>query len=133
MRLSCMSVCLSARPSVCFHDNSRVSGRRMMKLCTIILEVKSNIKFEDGPRILPLTRSNQRFYIMHMHRVHIRLHSVHVRRTHSCGTLIYTCYTSLFCINSLLQWNSNLECRPRRNLYRIYILQGFTYTQCIFF
>ena len=35
---------------------------------------------------------------MHIHIVHIRLRSVHVRRTYSSGILVYMCYTSLFFI-----------------------------------
>ena len=45
-RLVCPSVCLS----VFFHYNSRTIRRRMMKLDTYMLEVKSNIEFEDGSR-----------------------------------------------------------------------------------
>ena len=51
-------VCPSVRLSVRFHDNSWKSRRRLKKLSTIILEVKSNIEFEDGSRTWPLTRSN---------------------------------------------------------------------------
>ena len=58
-RLVCPSVCLSVCPSVCSHDNSWTRGCRMMKLGTIILEVKSNFEFEDGSRTWPLTRSNR--------------------------------------------------------------------------
>ena len=54
-------VCMYVRPSVCFHDNSRTTSRRMMKLGTYILEVKSKIEFKDGSRRWPLTRSNWRF------------------------------------------------------------------------
>ena len=61
IRLVCPPVCLSVCPSVCFHDNSRTISRRMMKLCTIIVEVKSNMEFEDGSRAWPLTRPNWRF------------------------------------------------------------------------
>ena len=50
VRSSCMSVCLSVRPSVCIHHNSRTIRRRMMKLCTYVLEVKSNMELEDGSR-----------------------------------------------------------------------------------
>ena len=53
-RLACPFVCLSVRS----HDNSWTCHRRMMKLGTIILEVKSNIEFEDGSRTWPFTRSN---------------------------------------------------------------------------
>ena len=100
MRSSCMSVRLSVCPSVRFHDNSRTSRRRMMKLCTYILEVNSNIELEDESRTWPLTRSNLRFNIMHMQRVHINLHNVHLHRTHSCGILPYMCHSSLSSICS---------------------------------
>ena len=45
-------VCIrpSVLQSVRFHDNSGTRRRRMMKLGTIILKVKSNIEFEDGSR-----------------------------------------------------------------------------------
>ena len=46
----------------------------MMKFCTIIVEVKTNIGFENESRTWPLTRSNWRFYKLYMHRVQIRLH-----------------------------------------------------------
>ena len=49
---------MSVRPSVISHDNLRTRWRRMMKLGTNTLEVKSNMEFEDGSRTLPLTRSN---------------------------------------------------------------------------
>ena len=71
------SVC----PSICFHNNSRAITRRMMKLCTIIVEVKAgNNGFEDGSRTWPLTQSNWRLYILHRQRVYIRQHSVHCTR-----------------------------------------------------
>ena len=44
-RLVCPSVCLS----VCFHDYLTIR-RRMMKLATCTLQVKSNIEPEDGSR-----------------------------------------------------------------------------------
>ena len=44
-----LSVCPSVRPSVSFHGKSKTSRRRMMKLCKIIVEVKS-IEFEDMSR-----------------------------------------------------------------------------------
>ena len=48
------AIVLYARPSVClslcFHDNSSTIRRRMMKRCTYILEVKSNMELEDGSR-----------------------------------------------------------------------------------
>ena len=87
------------RPSVrlsVFTISSRTIRRRMMKLATYILEVKSKMKSKDGSRTWPLTPSNWRFYIMHMQRVHVRLHSVHVHRTHSRRILGYMCYRSLF-------------------------------------
>ena len=55
------AIVLYVRPSVClsvrFHDNSWTSWRRIMKLCKIIVEVKSDIEFKDGLRTWPLTRS----------------------------------------------------------------------------
>ena len=54
-------VCPAVCPSVCFTHNSRTIRRRMMKLCTVILEVKSNMEFEDGSRTWLLTRSNWTF------------------------------------------------------------------------
>ena len=106
MRSSSMSV----RPSVCLsvylHDNSGTSRRRMMKLCTIILEVKSNIEFKDETRTWPLTWSNWRFSCCTF-RVHVRPHSVHVQRTHSCRILAYMCYSSLslFTLFKKENWN----------------------------
>ena len=44
------SVCLSVRPSVRFQYNSKMNRRRMMKLSAYILQVKSNIEFEDESR-----------------------------------------------------------------------------------
>ena len=38
------SSCMSVRLSVPFHDNSRMSRRRMMKLCTYALEFKSDME-----------------------------------------------------------------------------------------
>ena len=40
------SVCLS----VCFHHNSRTSGRKIMKLSKVILEVVSGMELEGGSR-----------------------------------------------------------------------------------
>ena len=53
-----LSVCLSLHLAACFHHNSRAIRRRMMRLCTTIVEVKSDIEFEDGSRTWPLTPSN---------------------------------------------------------------------------
>ena len=58
---SCMSVCLSVESWI----------------FTFILEVNSNIESEHGSCTWPLTRSNWKFYILQMHRVHIQLHNVH--------------------------------------------------------
>ena len=54
-------VCLSFCLSVYYPNNSRKLRGGMMKLGTIILEVKSNMKLEDGSRAWPLTRWNWRF------------------------------------------------------------------------
>ena len=90
MRSSCMSICLSVCLSVCFHDNSRTIKRRMMKLGTYTLQVKSNMEFEAGSRTWSLTRSNWSFSYCSF-RGHVRLHGVHVPRTHYCGKLVYMC------------------------------------------
>ena len=70
--------------------------------------VTSNMEFEDGSRTWPLTLSNWRFPECTF-RVHARLHSVHVYRTHSCGILVCMCYISLFC----MYWD--LYTRPLSN------------------
>ena len=44
------AIVLYVRLSVCFHHNSITIRRRMMKLGTYILEVKSSMEFEDGSR-----------------------------------------------------------------------------------
>ena len=57
----CLFVRPSVRPSDCFHENSSTIRRRMMKLGTYTLEIKSNMELEDGSGTWPLTRSNWRF------------------------------------------------------------------------
>ena len=102
------AIVLYVRPSVCRHVFTVTQERLNVEwwnLAHIILEVKSNIEFEDGSRKWPLTRSNWRFSYC-IFRVHVILHGVHVcTRTHSCGILycyclLYTicdmCYSSLF-------------------------------------
>ena len=71
-------IVLYVRPSVCFYVNSWTSRRRRLKFCTYIVQVKSDIEFEDGSRTWALTRSNWRFSYCTLN-VHVRLHSVHVR------------------------------------------------------
>ena len=92
MRSCCMSVRLSVRSQ----HNSWTNRRRMMKPCTIILEVKSNIEFEDGSRTWPLTRWNWGCVLV--------------------NTFVYMCYGSLFvyvyCVVSLylslVEWMSSI-------------------------
>ena len=43
----CPSVCLAA---FMINDNSRMSRRGIVKLCTNILDVSSNMEMEDGSR-----------------------------------------------------------------------------------
>ena len=74
----CLSVCLSVCSSLCFHDNSWTIRHRMMKLGTIMVEVKSDLEFEDGSRTWPLTRPNWRVYMMYIQRMHIKLQAVHM-------------------------------------------------------
>ena len=50
-----------------------------------------------------MTWSNWKVYILHIHRLHVRLrlHSVHVHRTHSCGRLVHMCFSTLFLFSLL--------------------------------
>ena len=83
------SSCMSVRLSVRSHDNSWTRRRRMMKLCTRVLQVKSDIQFEDGSRTWPLTLSTWGSYISgHVQKVHTTVHSVH-------GTSVHTVHNTI--------------------------------------
>ena len=94
MRLSCMPVRLSVCLSFWFYHNSRISRRRILKLGTYILEVKSKIEFAVVSRTWPMARLNWRFSECTF-RVHVRLNSVHCTCTHSWGIFVYMYYSSL--------------------------------------
>ena len=102
-------VCPSVRLSV-FTINLRTIRRRMMKLCTYIIEVKSNMEFDDGSRTLPLTWSNWRFSEWAFS-VHVRLHSVHVHTyPFLWNTCIYLCATPvIFSLLRLAAWENEAK------------------------
>ena len=77
---------MSVRPSVCLHENSRMIRGRIMKLYNYTWAQEYH-RVETCA--WPLTRSNWRVYITHMHRVQIKLHNVHLHNTYSCGILAY--------------------------------------------
>ena len=91
-------------PSVCFHHNSRTIRRRMMKLCTYILEVECNIGFGFRRWVAYTAFDTVKLEV---------LHSIHVQRTYSCGTLVCICYSSLWNIpQECFMWSSCMPVSP---------------------
>ena len=71
----------------------------MEKLCRYVLEVKSNMEFEDKSRTL--TFDTVKLEILHNAHAQ-RLHIVHVHGAYSCGIFAYICYSSLLDLTLLI-------------------------------
>ena len=81
---------LHVRLSVCFQDNSRTIRLRMMKLCTHIVEIKSNMELKDGMWMCMTFDTVKIKVLQRSLTVHIGLHSVHVHvhRNALCNRLV---------------------------------------------